>query len=285
MAACSAHLATDQHIGGPVDPVDQGVAAAVLVVELGLGHGVVDVDGGEQQFARLLHLVEPVDTGRGLLGHALDGGGDTRPSPRVLGQPPRQHAEDDGEFLGVGRGRIRNGTGLLVLDALVDEQGGVATVVQDHGRSLAGPQERPLGAPPVLLERLTLPGEHRHATGCVHGPVRSDGDRGGGVVLGGEDVAAGPTHLCAQRHQRLDEDGGLDGHVERSGDPGAPQRLLGAVLAAHGHEAGHFVFGQLDLLAPEFGEGKIGHLEVGVRLLAGHGGSFAVAGHGGSRSW
>ena len=43
-----------------------------LLSNLRLGHRVVDVDGREQQVAALGELVEPVDTGRGLLGDALD---------------------------------------------------------------------------------------------------------------------------------------------------------------------------------------------------------------------
>jgi len=39
-------LAADHDIGGPVESVDEGVLAAVDVVELGLGDGVVDVEAG-----------------------------------------------------------------------------------------------------------------------------------------------------------------------------------------------------------------------------------------------
>ena len=42
-------LAADQRVGGPVDAVDQRVPTTVLVVELALGHGVVDVDRREEQ--------------------------------------------------------------------------------------------------------------------------------------------------------------------------------------------------------------------------------------------
>lgn len=38
------------------------------MLHLALGDGVVDVDGGEEEGAGLLHLVEPLDTGGGLLG-------------------------------------------------------------------------------------------------------------------------------------------------------------------------------------------------------------------------
>ena len=92
-------------------------------------------------------------------------------------------------------------------------------------------------------------------------PVGPDGDGGRRVVLGGEDVAAGPAHPGAQRGQRLDQHGRLHGHVQRAGDAGAGQGLAGGVLGPHGHEAGHLVLGQLDLLAAEFGQGEVGHLE------------------------
>ncbi len=47
----SLELTSNHEIGGAHDAVRQRVAAAVHVVELGLGHGVVHVDGGEQQLA------------------------------------------------------------------------------------------------------------------------------------------------------------------------------------------------------------------------------------------
>ena len=72
VAAHHGDLAADHHVGGAVDAVDQRVPAAVLVVELRLRHRVVDVDRREEQLARLVHLVEPVHAGRGLLGDALD---------------------------------------------------------------------------------------------------------------------------------------------------------------------------------------------------------------------
>ena len=84
---------------------------------------------------------------------------------------PRR-ARTNCELLGLGGRRIGNGSRLLELDALVDEQGGVPTVVEDQVRpALARPQQCLLGAPPVLLERLTLPGEHGNALGVVDGPV------------------------------------------------------------------------------------------------------------------
>src|SRR6185503_9206789 len=84
VAADDRDLAADEHVGGPVDAVDERVAATVLVVELGLGHRVVHVDRREEQRAGVVHLVEAVHAGGGLLGHALDTGGDAGPPLGVL---------------------------------------------------------------------------------------------------------------------------------------------------------------------------------------------------------
>ena len=230
-AAHDGDLATDHHVGRPVDAVDQGVPAAVEVVELGLRDGVVDVDRREQQLARLDHLVQAVHAGRRLLGHAFDALTDLRPALRVLAQRAGQQREDHGELLGLGARRIRYRAGRLVLGALVHEQRRVAAVVEDHVRPRfavrcrLGPAQHLVGAPPVLLERLALPGVDGHAARLLDGPLGADGHGRRRVVLGGEDVAAAPAHLRAERRQRLDQDGRLDGHVQRPGDAGALQRL------------------------------------------------------------
>jgi hypothetical protein len=70
-------LAGDHHVGGALDAVHQRFAAAVEVVEFGLGDRVVDVDGGEGQPALFLHGVQAMDAGRRFLGHALDVGLDS----------------------------------------------------------------------------------------------------------------------------------------------------------------------------------------------------------------
>ena len=239
------------------------MAAAVLVVELGLGDRVVDVDRREEQLTGLGQLVEPVDTGRGLLGDTLDALGDLGPLRRVLGHGPAHEGLEDTELLGVllvGGGHL---SGLLPLAALVDQHGGVAAVVEDHVRALAtGPGEDGVGALPVLREGLALPREDRHTLRVLGGPVRADHDRRGGLVLRGVDVARGPADLGAERGERLDEDGRLDRHVQRAGDTGAGERLGVSELLAQRHQAGHLVLGQADLVAAGLGEAKVSHLEV-----------------------
>ena len=59
--------------------------------------------------------------------------------------------------------------------------------------------------------------------------------------------------------QRLDQHGGLDGHVQRTGDARALQRLRGAEFFAAGHQARHFGFGDGDFLAAEIGKADIGN--------------------------
>lgn len=139
---------------------------------------------------------------------------------------------------------------------LVQDLGQVTAVVQHHVGvpRLAVLEDGLLDAPFVLFLGLALPGEHRDA-GC--------GDGGGGLVLGGEDVAARPADFGAQRDQGLDQHAGLDGHVDATEDLRAFQRLLAGILAAQAHQCGHFRFGDDQLAAAPGGQGDVGDLVVG----------------------
>jgi len=184
--------------------------------------------------------------------------------PLVLGAG-LEETLDDGEHnleLSVVRGgRVGEGAVLgeeiLGLLSLVDEEGHVASIIDDDVGSVAlsvvrGPGDGVEGALPVLLEGLALPGEDGG------GAVARDGGRG--VVLGGEDVARAPPEISAELLEGLDEDTGLDGHVEGSGDAGAGELAL--VLAAAVHEAGHLDLGNVELLATEVGLSDVGNLVI-----------------------
>lgn len=164
-------LASNHDIGGTLDAVDEGLTAAIKVVELGLGDGVVDVDGGDEKAVLLAdvleHAVEVVHTGGGLLGETV---------------AALEHLRE----------------------LVVDEGSKISTVVEDQVEGLAGGErlELLLEAPVVLLLSLALPGEDGHT---------GSGDGSGGVVLGGEDVAGRPGDLGTEGLECLDEDGGLDG--------------------------------------------------------------------------
>ena len=142
-------------------------------------------------------------------------------------------------------------------DAEMHEQRGVAAVVEDHVRRAAiGPFEDAVGVFPIFLEGLALDREDRRAAG---------GNRGRGVVLRRVDVAGCPTHVGAERLERVDQHGGLDGHVQRAGNARAAQRLLRPVLFARRHQAGHFGLGDSKFLAAPFGKADVLDDVIGVR--------------------
>src|SRR5690606_20161816 len=100
-------------------------------------------------------------------------------------------ADDDGVLAGV-----------LRVDA-EDEVG--AVVERGVGRLVDGAVD----APVEVVGALAVPGVDLDAAG---------GERGGGLVVGRERVAAAPGHLGAARLQRLDQHGRLLRHVEAAGD-------------------------------------------------------------------
>ncbi len=150
------------------------MARAVLVVELRLGHGVVDVDAGELELAGLHHLVETVHARGGLLGHATDVRGHAGEVGVVTLEAVAKRLQDDTPlFWIVVLVELGDDAGRFELAALVDEHRGIATVVEDQIAEtfVVRPAERLLGAPPVLLERLALPGVDRGAGGVIGGAV------------------------------------------------------------------------------------------------------------------
>ena len=190
------------------------------------------------------------------------------PVARLLLGDLLEEVLDDLLFFGLGL-RVDPLGAVLEFVALVDEERGVATVVDDElGAVAVGPGERAHGALPVFFQRLALPGEDRHA---------GLGNRRGRVVLRGEDIARGPAHIGAEVGKRLDQHGRLDGHVQGAGDTHALEGLLLAVLGTQGHEAGHFVLGDLEFLAAPFSEAEVGNFEIGDLLgRAGIGGVHGV---------
>ena len=148
---------------------------------------------------------------------------DARPALRVLGERALERLEDDAELLVVGGRRVRHRAGLLELDALVDEQRGVAAVVEDHVRAVA---VRPGAAPArctTSTPRASRPSRRRR--GCR--PRRWRRRRGPGWRR----CCRRPSGPRRRGDERLDQHGGLDRHVQRAGDPRALERLRVGVLA------------------------------------------------------
>jgi len=82
------------------------------------------------------------------------------------------------------------------------------------------------------------------------------------VILRREDVARSPANLGAECRQRFDQHGRLDGHVQRTGDARALQRLLRLVLFTRLHETGHFGLGDVQFLAAPVGKRQVGNDEI-----------------------
>src|SRR5581483_3222093 len=104
--AVAAHqrlLAGDHHIGGATDAVKDAFTAAVDVVELAFGDGVVDVDGQEAQGAGGGALLQALDAGGGLLGHADHALGDLVIEVRIVRQRAANGREQDAFFFRIGR--------------------------------------------------------------------------------------------------------------------------------------------------------------------------------------
>ena len=134
---------------------------------------------------------------------------------------------------------------LLGAGADQDVHGGIAAIVEDHvsgqiGIGFARPVENAANIVPVIGQRFALDREHGNT---------AVGDSGCGVVLRREDVAGGPAHFCAQSDKRFNQHCGLDRHVQRAGDACTLERLCSAILLAQSHQAGHFGFGNRDLVA------------------------------------
>ncbi len=251
------HLAREHDVGRPHDAVDQAVATAIDVVELALGHRIVDVHGRKRQRSLFLQLVESMHAGGGFFGDAAHGLAHGDPVVALAGD---RIAEALDQFDHVLRRIVtqRRNPALLPFGALEDHHGGIAAVVEDHVRHQPiRPAQRLLGAPPVLGKGLALPGEDRHAFGVFRRTAPAD-DRGSGrFVLGGKDVARGPADLGAEIDKRLDQNSRLDRHVQRAGDPGPLERLLLGILLAQGHQPRHLHLGKFNLLASPGGQRQV----------------------------
>src|SRR5258708_9163012 len=108
-----------------------------------------------------------------------------------------------------GRRRIYPIAALLQFVTFVDEEGHIATIVHYQlGTLTVRMRNRLVGTPPIFLQGLTLPRED--------GNTRF-GYRRGGMVLGRKDVATYPAKRRTKVNQGLDQDGGLDRHMQRAG--------------------------------------------------------------------
>ncbi len=241
------------------------MTTAVDVVKLALGHRIVDVDRRKEQRARFLHLVQPVHTRRGLFANTSDCRTDPLPVILVASLEIAEQIKNDSPLLRlVLRIKVRDAAQVLELVPFVNQKRGVSPVVNDErGTATVGPEQRLVGAPPVLDQRLALPridGDSLRGLGGAAGLRTADHHRGSGVVLRREDVAGDPAHIGAKIGQGLDQDRCLHRHVQTTHDPRPIERLLALVLLPQRHQARHLLLGEPDLVATERRQRQVGYL-------------------------
>ena len=224
VAADDGDLAADHHVGGAVDAVDERVAAAVEVVELRLGDRVVDVDGREQQRAGLDHLVEPVHAGGGLLGDALDALADA--GPAASGSSATRALRAARARPSTPRSRRRS--------ARAPRRRASYSVPLCTSSVASPPSSRIMFGPPPSGQRSTCSVHHQYSSSVSPFQAKTGTPWGSSTVPSGPTAMAAaawswvekmlqrhPAHVGAERGERLDQHGGLDGHVQRAGDAGA----------------------------------------------------------------
>ena len=106
------------------------MTAAVKVVELGLGHRVVDVEGGNQKLGLLLQFVEAMHARGGLLRDAFPLLDQFVKDKGIFGVNLLEEILDD-FFLVAGAGGVDPVIAFLEFIAFVKEEGHVAAVIDD----------------------------------------------------------------------------------------------------------------------------------------------------------
>ena len=186
--------------------------ATVHIVELLLGDRVVDVDGSEEDLTLVSHLVQSGNTGGGLFGNTDEFLAHFSP---FLSKASLESVSDDSEDLlelGIASAvRVWELTSLgevsLGLDTFVDEKSGITSIINENIWSITfWPRKHSIGAIPVLLESLALPGEH------IGGLSLNDGSCC--VILSREDVARSPSNFSTESLESLNENTGLNSHVK-----------------------------------------------------------------------
>src|SRR4030095_6663333 len=250
------NLPSNHDIRRPLDAVHQRLAASVEIVELRFGNRIVHVDGREGQPPLLFHDVKPVYARRCLFGDSAYSGERLR-VPTGLGLEPLFYGRIQHLLFFVHRARD-NRRIFLGAGAEGHKQRRIAAVVEDHvgatGLVLIAAQfENAMREIPIFRQALSFVGEYGYA---------GSSDRGGGMVLGGKDIARSPANLRPKLGQRFNEKGSLDRHVQRPGDARTFEGLLFLIFVPHRHQPGHFGFSDGNFLAPEIGKPDVRYVVV-----------------------
>ena len=253
ISANNRDLARKHHVRRTIQSVNQRVTATVQIVELALRHRVVDVDRWEQQFTLRSHLIQTLDTRGGFFRYPTNGFAHrcitSLGNYQFLTQQIQNHAELFwlGLWIEVWDFAVR-----FVLRSQVDQHGRIATIVNNQiWSSSIWPYQRFLRAPPVFGQCLALPSVHWGPNWMIQRSASPNYNGRCRCVLGRENVATNPTYISTKVDQGLDQDGGLDGHVQRPHHLRARQRLARTISLAKSHQTWHLIFCQLDFFAAQ----------------------------------
>ncbi|KAL3835018.1 hypothetical protein ACJIZ3_009754 [Penstemon smallii] len=183
IAAYNTNLSSNHYICGSHQAIGERMAASIQIY-LAFSDRVIDINSWEKQSSIILHLIQPLDTSGSLLRNTNQSLLHLSVLLRVILQPIFNQTKHNLKFRVIRGSRVGQSTRLCILllslNTLMNQKSGITTIIHDQiGSTSRTPVEGTFGAPPVLLQCLSLPGEHSGAVA---------GDGGGGVVLGGENT-------------------------------------------------------------------------------------------------
>jgi len=256
-------LTGDHDISSSHETIREGVSATEDVVELALGDGIVDVDGGADEFSLFSQFVKSGDTGGGFFRNTDDVLSESSESLGVFRDDLSEEGKKGFFIFRSGLGGIGEGAILFVLlfplDTLEDEDSSITTIIDNSsGAVTIGEGQGLESAPPVFVEGFTLPGEDS-------GVLVVLGDGSSSLILSGVDVARAPSDVSTEGLEGFDEDGSLDGHVKRTSDSASLKGLLSTEFFSAGHQAGHFDFSKIDFFSSPISEGKVSNFVIHIK--------------------
>src|SRR5258708_1502464 len=153
IAAYKGDLAGDHDVRGAFQTVSEGFAAAIKIVELGLGDRIVDVDGRHTELTLFQHLIKAMHARVRFFGNSLPFFRDPGPATAVFFVDAFEKVFDDLLFVRA-RGAVNPITSLFEFTSLVNEKGYVTTVVDDDLPAFAiRICDRLVGQLPVFFQR------------------------------------------------------------------------------------------------------------------------------------
>ena len=224
---------------------------------------------GKSERAVLLHLVEAVHAGGGLLGDAPDARRHPRPAPRLARCSRRSTSRitphSSGSVSGSKSGTLparSNSAPLCTSSVASPPSSTIRFGPEPSGQTSASSVHHQYSSSVSPFHAKT--GDALRILGRA---VGADRDRGGGLVLRGEDVARHPAHVGAELVSVSISTAVCTVMCRQPMIFAPASGLLAAIARAQRHQAGHLLLGEPDLLAAALGEIEVLDLEARAGLV------------------